>query len=89
MFKYEIGERVVVLGNTNKNRHSIGWMMPMDCMRGREYTIMSRSAMVYGDGATYRFEEDPDRWNFDEEWLAPAAQKEVDTAELYAFFNEF
>lgn len=90
VFKFEVGEPVILVGNTNNDTHRVGWMRGMDQMRGDIFHIARCIPKSKGVGYNeYTLQEDHNFWFYDEDWLAPATQKEVDTSELDAFFSEF
>ena len=90
VFKFEVGEPVTLVGNTNNDIHRVGWMRGMDPMRGDIFHIAQRIPKNKGTYYNeYTLQEDGNFWYYDEDWLEPVTQKEVDTAELDAFFSEF
>lgn len=85
-YKFEVGDTVVLLGNTNDNRNHVGWMGSMDKLVGGEFIIVRRKIE---NANMYKLDGDEYSWWYDEEWLAPARYDDIDTSELDQFFSEF
>lgn len=70
MAKFSVGDRVILLGDTNDDANNVGWCSEMDDMIDKVYTIKQ----VIDPGrfrglVTYKLEGDPRHYQYDEEWL--------------------
>ena len=58
--KFQVGDQVVVVGNSTLGRHGHGMPCITKLMVGREFTVSSVHASTGMYGYLYRFEEKPD-----------------------------
>lgn len=86
VYNFNVGDAVVLLGNTNDNRNHVGWMRSMDALVGGKFIITQRRIDSI---ALYKLDGDEHHWWYDEEWLAQALFDDIDTSELDRFFSEF
>lgn len=85
--RYKVGDKVVLIGNTNNDENKVGLPAYFDKKIGQTFTISrfqirEKRGRIY---ITYSFENDAG-WVYDEQWLAPY---EIDTSELDKYFSEY
>lgn len=85
--RYKIGDKVVLIGNTNNDKNRVGLPAYFDEKIGQTFTISGfkireKLGRTY---ITFSFEND-NGWIYDEQWLAPY---EIDTSELDKYFSEY
>ena len=85
--RFQRGDLVEFLGNTNKDRNNIGYVRDdMNKHIGRVYAI----SRVSPDGLMYELSGTGDDYWYDEEWLMPVSDLDDTSHErLDDFFYEF
>lgn len=87
MARFSVGDEVVIVGNTNKDKHNIGWCTGMYDMIGRAYVV--RDVYDIGTHGCYcRLKGDEHRFAFDEDWLEAVGYEKI-SAELESFILGF
>ena len=85
--RYNVGDKVVLIGNTNNDENRVGIPAYFDEKIGQTFTISrfqirEKRGRIY---IVYSFANDGG-WVYDEQWLAPY---EIDTSELDKYFSEY
>lgn len=85
---FKLGDRVVLVGDTNNDQNEVGWCVEMNDMIGETFSI-SRYDI---DGCCmYKLNGDDNDYWYDEAWLAPAKtldEEITDTTALDDFFSD-
>lgn len=86
---FKVGEKVILLGDTNDDYNEVGWCDSMDDIIGDVMTVKSWETNG-SDNFMYKLEEDEDDYWYDEEWLSGVMKNpsQTDKNELDNFFND-